>query len=498
MPLDTVGGAASQVQADIRSSFPALVDGSEAVRRHLSSTVGRWEVETATVLDTAFPFAVQEGQLRDWQARLHAPKLAAGECMRAADDYAAFCKLAGHPMNAAFWKSQFDSATPKTAIANKFAADRSIATRLLLAEWQKRMDGARAEWTLREIASRRAALMAQLEKILCLLEELRTQLESLGLDPGILFDLSRGELTAQEIAQFERWARYLAEDKGVRQLCELLGRVRQIALSERIERVKSTRSVKTPLPDIDSREEIIGIRLGRDIENVLPSELALLGDPDTTLLFDLRFVEAGLMCFDIQGMQFAEQTVEIEEERSFDDAGQLGPMVVCIDTSGSMSGMPETIAKAMALFLSAKAREQGRPCYLINFSTGIDTLDLSGAGGMESVLRFLRMSFHGGTDVAPALAHALDTMEQDAYRNADLLVISDFVMSGLPASVLARIDARRLDGNRFHSLVVGECYLNHRLRTLFDNEWVYDPRNGSIHALLAFERNLRTPGHAHS
>lgn len=91
-------------------------------------------------------------------------------------------------------------------------------------------------------------------------------------------------------------------------------------------------------------------------------------------------------------------------------------MFVCIDTSGSMNGAPETVAKAVALFMATKAKEQKRPCYLINFSTNIDTLDFSADVGMESLMRFLQMSFHGGTDVTPALEHALDMMEKDTHR----------------------------------------------------------------------------------
>jgi uncharacterized protein with von Willebrand factor type A (vWA) domain len=70
-------------------------------------------------------------------------------------------------------------------------------------------------------------------------------------------------------------------------------------------------------------------------------------------------------------------------------------MILCIDTSGSMQGMPETIAKAVALFMASKAREKKRSCYLINFSTGLATLDLAGEWGMDTLMGFLGMSFHG-------------------------------------------------------------------------------------------------------
>ena len=405
-------------------------------------------------------------------------------------DFTSFCKATGHPANETFWRSQFAPRQHKKAIAQKLADDFSIGARLLLSEWRKRMDQTRAEWEFGQIELRRAALMEQLERLLYMLQELRERLQSLGLDTGILLDLSKGNLTAQDIRQFERWAKYLAEDDGIRALCDLLGKIRQIELSETIERVRSVAPAKVSLPDINSREEIVGIRLGRDLEHVLPAELALLADTDTAILFDLKYVESRLMCFDMQGIQNIHRHVETEEEQSVKESEKHGPMVICIDTSGSMNGTPETVAKAIALFLAAKAREQKRPCYLINFSTDIDTLDLSADVDMAALLDFLQMSFHGGTDVAPALDHALDTMQQDAYRNADLLVVSDFIMSELPDHTLARIESQRLDGNRFHSLVVGSCYMTRQLKSLFDNEWVYDPRSSRIHELVGFERRV--------
>jgi uncharacterized protein with von Willebrand factor type A (vWA) domain len=161
-----------------------------------------------------------------------------------------------------------------------------------------------------------------------------------------------------------------------------------------------------------------------------------------------------------------------------------------------MNGMPETVAKAVALYLAAKASDQKRPCYLITFSTSIYTLDLSAKPGMEALLRFLRMSFHGGTDVAPAIEHALDTMEQDAYKNADMLVVSDFIMSSLADGLLTRIKKQRLAGNRFHSLVVGDCYMTQRLRDIFDSEWVFEPSSSQIHEFIRFERDLNVQASA--
>jgi hypothetical protein len=45
-----------------------------------------------------------------------------------------------------------------------------------------------------------------------------------------------------------------------------------------------------------------------------------------------------------------------------------GPILLCVDTSGSMRGARETVAKALALECMRAAREQERDCYVFAFS----------------------------------------------------------------------------------------------------------------------------------
>lgn len=268
MPISPILIASESISDEISSSYSALLASSNAIHSHVTDRIREWELVTTSILDSKFPFLSQEQDFSDWHNHLQNPAISENDLGKAVDGYMDFCKKIGHPANESFWRGQFKSKTPKTAIAQKLADDTSIGIRLLLNEWQKRMDQVRAEWELREIEARRAALMAELEKILHSLKGLQERLQELGLDTGLLLDLSKGNLTAQDIQQFERWAKYLAEDKGIRTLCELLGKIRQIELSEKIERVRSVTPVQAQLPDINSREEIIGIRLGRDLEGV--------------------------------------------------------------------------------------------------------------------------------------------------------------------------------------------------------------------------------------
>ncbi len=49
-------------------------------------------------------------------------------------------------------------------------------------------------------------------------------------------------------------------------------------------------------------------------------------------------------------------------------AAELGPIILCLDTSGSMRGARETVAKALALECLRGAHRQRRACYLYAFS----------------------------------------------------------------------------------------------------------------------------------
>ena len=75
-------------------------------------------------------------------------------------------------------------------------------------------------------------------------------------------------------------------------------------------------------------------------------------------------------------------------------------MVICLDTSGSMRGLPENIAKATVLECMKAAYKEKRSCYVYLFGSKKEvselelTLDVS---GFNELLNFLTMSFGGGT-----------------------------------------------------------------------------------------------------
>ena len=266
--------------------------------------------------------------------------------------------------------------------------------------------------------------------------------------------------------------------------------MRQIEQSSKIETIIQTIGISVPVTDINSKEEIIGLKLGKELEYVIPSELALMADPDTAILFDLKYLESKLVCFELQGTTLQDEKLKITTEIETKENDKLGPMILCIDTSGSMNGTPENIAKAMALYLGNKAKAENRQCFVINFSTGIETFELSATKGIADLVSFLSKSFHGGTDAAPALRHALSLCQSENYEKADVLMISDFVMGSLSEALLSNIKKQREKGNQFHSLVIGNLFMENRLKTYFDNEWVYNPNSHQIEQLVKFQQNI--------
>jgi len=456
------------------------------LRERLAVRAEEWERRAARNLAVEFPLQSHERVFKGWRARLENQSCSPDQLPDAVDDHIAFCRAAGIPANEAYWRRLHVTADGEEGIlGTKLRAASLVSQKQLVQEWHKGLAAARTEWELARIEELRAEFLAEIEAMLETLRSLTESLEALGLEPGRLLDFTSGKLSAQDISEFQRWAHWLAENEEVRALCDMLGRMRRIEMSERIERVKSSRPIRVPVPDIDSREEIVGIRLGRDLVHTLPSELGLLADPETEVLFDVKLLEGRLMCFDMRGETWADEEEEFEEERNVAEEEKLGPIVLCVDTSGSMHGTPEAVAKAVALFMASKAQERDRPCYLINFSTGIETLDFSGRKGLQALIRFLGMSFQGGTDAEPALRHALGIMEKERYSKADLLIVSDFVMDNLREETTRSIVARRKDGCRFHSLVIG-APMSAGLRDIFDEAWAFDPRSGGIRGLVDF------------
>jgi uncharacterized protein with von Willebrand factor type A (vWA) domain len=225
---------------------------------------------------------------------------------------------------------------------------------------------------------------------------------------------------------------------------------------EPVKRLEEERR-NVPMPHVPA--ETKGITRSGDIARMLPSEAALLGHPMLELLWHARRAEAALLTYQVQGTEVERILVERErmEARKQQRAKlERGPVVAVIDTSGSMHGLPEQVAKALVLAALRTAHAEKRRCYLFAFSgpgqLAEQELDL-GPQGIGRLLDFLGFTFGGGTDIG-AVESVVSHLEKPDWCKADVLIVSDGEFP-VPSHVKKAVDAAREKGTRFHGLQIG-------------------------------------------
>ena len=301
--------------------------------------------------------------------------------------------------------------------------------------------------------------------------ELAGVLDELGARLGRGWDLTQGILSSQGWRDIARYRRLMEDLPELTRLVAILGRMQE-SRDEDGER-SVAEAIADPLrrePDETPRklaEHAVatteGVKLSDDIARMLPVESALLGHDVLNTLWHARRAESMLRCYQLQDV-LSQHTPEPDpepERQGSDDKGKdpgHGPIIVCLDSSASMAGEPETIAKAVTLEALRIAAAEDRDCLVIAFSGEEQMMRWEMPAGRRfyrDLLEFLRQSYHGGTDVVSALRAALDEIETADWNRADILLISDGRFP-LPEEVLPRIEkARDEHGLRVHGLLVG-------------------------------------------
>ncbi len=161
--------------------------------------------------------------------------------------------------------------------------------------------------------------------------------------------------------------------------------------------------------------DIYAITRSSDIARVIPSELMKLSHSTLKYLFYSELAEQRLITYDLKSSQSANR-------------GKRGPAVVLVDTSGSMTGIPESVAKAFTFALITTFAKENRRVHLLLFSSENEHIEFEfnpSKDNADEVLEFLRFSFDGGTDFDSAFTKALPRFKEEPFRNADLTIITD-------------------------------------------------------------------------
>ncbi|MDO9180503.1 MAG: VWA domain-containing protein [Agitococcus sp.] len=210
---------------------------------------------------------------------------------------------------------------------------------------------------------------------------------------------------------FSALANALQNNHKIKELAQKMGRAY----------ISEEKKKQTKIPQA-SKSEVHGTHRSDDVMRILPSELLNLEDEDLEMLFYARLLEKQLLTYELQGTTFViGKTTETQKQRT-------GPVVACLDTSGSMQGQPMLKAKALLLAIANILQKENRSLHVLLFGASGEIREFSMLGKNEAagLLKFLQQGFGGGTDFETPLQRALDIIaSQKDYQKADVLMISD-------------------------------------------------------------------------
>ncbi len=197
------------------------------------------------------------------------------------------------------------------------------------------------------------------------------------------------------------------------------------------------------------KNRIQTVRFSDSINNLLPMEAAKLLNPALKRKFYADMLEGKLLSYQLLGKHYTGPP----------HIKPRGPMIALVDTSGSMHGTPQTLAKSAVLAMAKLMLSQQRDMKVILFASTSQHLEieLSSRKKMsERFLNFLLYTFGGGTDFNTALASGLKSLKEKDFQGADLLFITDGKSEISDELVLARWEeAKKKYNAKVYSLIVG-------------------------------------------
>lgn len=362
--------------------------------------------------------------------------------------------------------------------------------RNFISDLEKNFIDRKNKWKLEQIEAKRKEFLDSLYSKIDNFIRIESVLSPFIKNLGRLWDLSEGYFETSGFEVLGTFAELLEKDESLQELAELLGkqsRSQSIFEKEMREKVALHSNWQ---PKRAYRGEINGLKYSNDISAALPSELSLMNNPVLKKLFQLKFAQKQLLSYDYQIQEESDVESKEKEEVEIEKKEKKGPVIICVDTSGSMNGTPENIAKTITFALSKIAIEEDRKCYVISFSTAIQTLDLSDFSGnpLGKLVQFLKMSFNGRTDAVPALNQALKMLSENEWKNADVLMISDFVMQALNKELADKIETEKKKNTVFYSLTIGDSG-NKETIQCFNHNWFYDMNSPQAGRHLAEQLN---------
>ena len=225
----------------------------------------------------------------------------------------------------------------------------------------------------------------------------------------------------------------------LRRIMKAAGRMKQV-----LETARANKPKPSPSP--------MSYKYGNELSNVVPVELAALGDKELEPLFDAKYANSGLL----------------EYDRRFKPRLGRGPLIFCLDFSGSMSGEPEINACALFVAMGRIAMREHRKVMFMPFaSRAAEPQDITSAKMLVEVLS-KGYAIGSGTEFAPPLRNAQQVIaDNPKYKRADIMFVTDGYSSVSPTFRDKFVASKKKLDHRVFGLAIGTRF-EKQLQPLFD------------------------------
>lgn len=322
-------------------------------------------------------------------------------------------------------------------------ADESVWKRMI-DDWSKAFDRRRQEQQRRdvdEIKERNSKTLKQN------LESIPEYLKKNGVEKEMFFQ-AWGMMAGQwNTLIFENFLRIVKVQKRYPQLEYIANRMGRIADDDGTERMAVSYGGAMAVEHA-SKSDILGVTLGHDIRSMLPLECVHCGDETLYDVFLYRYATNSLQSF-----RHKSELLKPSRGLNRRSARLKGPMIVCVDRSGSMEGQPELLVNSLMMKLLLIAERQKRDLFLVSFSVEAQPIDVK--RNRTALLDFFKQRSAGGTNAVEMLNMVFALLEKGTYASADVLWCTDFIIPMCGIAQRKRLAELRHQGTRLYGLKIG-------------------------------------------
>ena len=220
------------------------------------------------------------------------------------------------------------------------------------------------------------------------------------------------------------------------------------------------RTVRVPELPGETRD----VRRSGRIARMLPSETMLLAHRRLRLVWHAHHAERSLLTYEedehlaetvLAPVRLPQASLRRRPVRKL----EAGPILICVDTSGSMQGGAEAVAKAVVLEAMRTAHAQRRACHVVAFGGPDEVVEFTldpDVDGLERLAAFMSQGFHGGTDICGPLERVLARVAEARWRQADLVIASDGEFGATPATAATVASVKSELGLRIEGVLIGD------------------------------------------